>query len=48
MAKPKKKLETPRFPERMQRHTQRAHKFTDRKKEADLKAARGRKHNHDD
>ena len=47
MAKPKKKkLETPRLPERMQRRNQLAHKFTDRKKEAQRKSARGR--NHDD
>lgn len=47
--KPRKKqmLDTSRLPERMQRHNQLAHKFVNRKKESDRKAARGKKHNDD-
>lgn len=40
--KKKKKLVTPRLPERMQRGSQLAHKFTDRRKKHDRNAARGR------
>lgn len=40
--KKKKKLETPRLPERMQRHTQRAHTFTDKRKQHSRNQARGR------
>lgn len=44
----KKKLETPRLPERMQRHTQRAHTFADRKKKNSQREARGRSYRDDD
>lgn len=45
MAKKRKNESLPERPRnelRMQRHTQRAHKFTDRKREASRKACRGR------
>lgn len=37
-----KHAKTPRLPERMQRQHQRAHKFVDRKKAGNKKAARGK------
>lgn len=42
MSKRKKTTTTGRMPERMQRHTQRAHTYTDRKKDASRKACRGK------
>jgi len=44
MAKNKTKIQTGRAPLKMQRHTQRAHTFVDRKRKASKDACRGRRH----